>query len=203
MGTELEFKLAVPSPVLLERILFDHQVAQVRQEDFRLLNMATIYYDTPDHQLQTLRWTLRLRQENDALVATLKTPGHGRVRGEWNCPATTIQDAIPLLLEAGAPENLPELLEDKVLTPVCAAQFTRRAADLRFADGTVCELAGDIGLLAGGGKEEALCEVELELKEGDAETVAAFARELTERFDLHEEPRSKFVRAAALAGEGR
>ena len=70
-----------------------------------------------------------------------------------------------------------------------------------FADGTVCELCGDIGLLAGGSKEEDFCEIEVELKSGDADSGAAFPQELQERFDLTEEPRSKFARAAALAKE--
>lgn len=199
MGVELEYKLAAPSEALLEQILFDPLAAQVRQGAYRLLSMATIYYDTPDRRLKTLRWTLRLRQENDDLVATLKTPAQGHARGEWSCLAPNIREAVPTLLEQGAPLELADILEDQPLEPVCAARFTRRAADLRFADGTVCELAGDVGLLAGGGKEAPLCEVELELKKGDQETVKAFAQELMERFGLKEEPLSKFARAAALA----
>lgn len=201
MGMELEYKLAVASPALLEQILFDQEVAQVRQGGYRLLNMATVYYDTPDRRLSALCWTLRLRQENENLVATLKTPGDGRARGEWECPAYSIRDAIPVLLEQGAPEKLTELLDGQALIPVCAAQFTRRAADVAFADGTVCELCGDIGMLAGGAKEENLCEIEVELKSGDADTAAAFAQELQDRFGLTEEPRSKFARASALAKE--
>ena len=85
--------------------------------------------------------------------------------------------------------------------PLCVARFTRRAAELVFADGTVCELAGDVGHLGGGGKEEPLCEVEIELKSGNAEAAEAFARALQERFGLREELRSKFARAAALAKE--
>ncbi len=199
MGVELEYKLAVPSEALLEQIIFDPLVAQVRQAPFQLLSMATIYYDTPDRRLKTLRWTLRLRQENETLVATLKTPAQGHARGEWACLAANIREAVPTLLEQGAPLELADILEDQPLEPVCAARFTRRAAALTFADGTVCELAGDVGLLAGGGREEPLCEVELELKQGDQETVRAFAQELMERFGLKEEPLSKFARAAALA----
>lgn len=201
MGIELEYKLAVPNPALLEQILFDQEIAQVRQGGYRLLNMATVYYDTPDRRLSTLRWTLRLRQENENLVATLKTPAEGRARGEWECRAYNIHEAIPRLLEAGAPEELTDMLEGQMLIPVCAAQFSRRAADVAFADGTVCELCGDVGALAGGGKEESLCEIEVELKQGDAETAAAFAQELQERFGLTEEPRSKFARASALAAQ--
>jgi inorganic triphosphatase YgiF len=195
---ELEFKLAVSSPALLEKILFDPQIAEVRKENYRLIHMATIYYDTPDSRLQTRRWTLRLRQENARLVATLKTPAAGKARGEWECEAASIQAANPLLLEHGAPAELPEILDGEPLIPVCAAQFTRRAADVAFADGTVCEFCGDIGMLVGGANEEDLCEVEIELKSGDADTASAFAEELMERFDLQEEHRSKFARASAL-----
>ena len=203
MGLELEFKLAVPTPALLEQILFDKEVAQVRQGGYRLLNMSTVYYDTQDRRFSQRRWTLRLRQENDDLVVTLKTPaeGPGKARGEWAVPARSVQVALPGLLEQGAPAELAQLLEGQPLISVCAAQFARRAVDVAFSDGTVCELCGDIGALVGGSKEESLCEIEVELKQGDAKTAEAFARELAARFDLQEEPRSKFARAAALAKE--
>ena len=200
MAIELEYKLAVPSAALLEQILFDKQLAEVRTEGFRMYDMATVYYDTADRVLKQKRWTLRLRQENHLLVATLKTPAGGRARAEYECEAASIPAAIPLLLAQGAPEALGELDGD-ALHPLCTAQFTRRAANLQFADGTVCELAGDIGMLAGGKKQENLCEVELELKSGSADVVKAFADKLMKRFGLQEEPRSKFARAAALAEE--
>lgn len=199
MGMELEYKLAVRDPALLEQILFDPQVAEVRQGGYQLMDMATIYYDTADSLLRQRQWTLRLRQENSRLVATLKTPGQGRERGEWECEAGSIQAALPLLTAAGAPAELEQLVGQQRLIPVCAAQFTRRAATVAFADGTVCELCGDVGLLVGGGNEEELCELEVELKSGSAETAEAFAEELAERFELHEEPRSKYARALALA----
>ena len=203
MGMELEFKLAVSSPALLEQILFDPQVAQVRQGGYRMLDMASVYYDTADRRLGARMWTLRLRQENNRLVATIKTPaqGKGKTRGEWECEAMNIHAAIPLLVEAGAPAELAALTADSPLIPVCAAQFTRRAADVAFADGTVCELCGDIGMLVGGTREENLCEIEVELKSGSADVVKAFADGLMKRFGLQEESRSKFARAAALAEE--
>ena len=202
MSVELEYKLGISDPRLLEQILFDPQVAEIRQGNYVMIHMATVYYDTPDKQLSARRWTLRLRQENDRLVATLKTPAQGRARGEFECPADSIQTAIPLLLEAGAPEELSAIVEGQPLLPTCAAQFTRRVAPLSFADGTVCELCGDVGTLVGGTQEEDFCELELELKSGSEETVGAFAGELMDRFDLSEETRSKFARAAALANRG-
>ena len=66
---ELELKLSVPSHAVLEQIIFDKEVAQVRQGGYRLLDMATVYYDTGEGDLSKKRWTLRLRQENDLVYS--------------------------------------------------------------------------------------------------------------------------------------
>ena len=198
MGKELEYKLAVPDTRVLEAILFDKKIAAVRQGNYALYDMATIYYDTADRALSAKKWTLRLRQENFDLIATVKTPvGEDHTRGEWSCKAQSIEEAIPELVKLGAPEELTALTANGV-QPLCLARFSRRAAEVKFADGTVCELAGDVGAVCAGQKESPICEIEVELKQGDAETAKAFADELCERFELKEEPLSKFQRAAAL-----
>ena len=198
MGKELEYKLAVPDTRVLEAILFDKEIAAVRQGGYALYDMATIYYDTEDRALSERKWTLRLRQENYDLIATVKTPaGEDHARGEWSCPAQSIEEAIEKLIVCGAPKELL-VLTAKGVKPLCLARFSRRAAQVKFADGTVCELAGDVGMVCAGQKEAPICEIEVELKQGDAETAKAFADELCERFGLKEEPLSKFQRAAAL-----
>lgn len=198
MGKELEFKLAVPDTRVLEAVLFDKEVAAVRQGNYALYDMATIYYDTADRALSARKWTLRLRQENYDLIATVKTPaGEDHTRGEWSCPAQRIEEAIDTLVAQGAPKELLVLTAAGV-QPLCLARFSRRAAEVRFADGTVCELAGDVGAVCAGQKESPICEIEVELKQGDAEVAKAFADELCDRFGLKEEPLSKFQRAAAL-----
>ena len=201
MGKELEYKLAVPDTRTLEAILFDQEIAAVRQGNYGLFEMATIYYDTVDRALSAQKWTLRLRQENYDLIATVKTPaGEDHARGEWSCPAQSIEEAIAQLVVQGAPEELIRLTQNGV-RPLCLARFSRRAATVKFADGTVCELAGDVGAVCAGQKESPICEIEVELKEGDSETAKAFAQELCERFCLKEEPLSKFQRAARLLEE--
>ena len=200
MGMELEYKFSVPGAAALETILADPAVNEMRQEDYRTIEMATTYFDTPDRRLSARRWTLRLRKENDAFVATCKTPGQGAARGEWECEAATIEEAIPKLLAAGAPAELQALLDGQSLEAVCAARFTRRAALVKLP-GAVAELSGDLGVLSGGGKEAPLCEIELEFKSGNQDAVAAAANDLARRFSLIEEPKSKFVRAMALTKE--
>ena len=198
MGKELEFKLAVPDTRVLEAILFDKEIAAIRQGNYALFEMATIYYDTQDKALSAKKWTLRLRQENYDLIATVKTPaGEDHTRGEWSCPARSIEEAIVPLVEQGAPRELL-VLTAKGVTPLCLARFSRRACQIKFGDGTVCELAGDVGAVCAGQKEAPICEIEVELKQGNAEIAKAFAEELCDRFGLKEEPLSKFQRAAAL-----
>ena len=96
----------------------------------------------------------------------------------------------------GAPADLADLTKDGII-PICGAKFTRLAKTVSLPDCTV-EIALDQGLLLGGNREEPLCEGEVELKSGTKEACDAFAKELSHRFGLEEEPKSKFRRALAL-----
>lgn len=159
--------------------------------------MATTYYDTPGGELSRRHFTLRRRMENDRSVCTLKTPaqGHGRNEFEVDCPS--IEDAIPMLCKLSGLEALPDLLACGV-REVCSAAFTRVAKTVVLPDCTV-ELALDEGILAGGGRQLPLCEVEVELKSGSREAATLYALSLAARHGLEQEPKSKFARAKALA----
>lgn len=199
MAIELEIKYAVGDLQKLDCLLCDTMVLEkMVQPQYRYIQMETTYYDTQDGALSARKWTYRLRKENERSVITLKTPGEGYARGEWEWEGAYLEDAPAHLIAAGAPEELSELLKQSELTMVCGAKFTRILAELRL-DGAVCELCGDIGWLLGGGRQEPLCELELELKEGDAAVMLAFAQTLAERYGIREEKMSKFARAKALA----
>ena len=76
MGVEFELKFAANEQVL-------PKIARMLGEEGQLIQMQTTYYDTPSGALSALRYTLRLRRENQRAVCTLKTPGNGAFRGEW------------------------------------------------------------------------------------------------------------------------
>ena len=189
MGREVELKYAATEELLAALVSKFGPGRQIRME--------TTYFDTPDHALSAARMTLRLRRENDETVCTLKTPLPDGSRGEWECPADSIQSGIAAVLALGAPEMLKDLTMGGVI-PVCGARFTRVAVEIPTADG-MAELALDKGVLLGGGKEAPLREVELELKSGSEEALTAVARQFTAAYGLQEEPDSKFRRAMALA----
>lgn len=162
----------------------------------RTVAMETTYYDTPDRLLSARHVTLRRRMENDVSVCTVKTPAGTAGRGEWECLCGDIRTAVPELCKLGAPEYVL-LLTAAGIEPVCGARFTRRAMEITAADFTA-ELALDSGVLLGGGREEALCEVELELKSGDRHAMTAFMGALAAQYGLIPEAHSKFRRAQAL-----
>ena len=165
--------------------------------DFTPIEMETTYYDTVDGRLGVLHWTLRRRFENGKSVCTLKTPSPDGGRGEWEVEMDSILDAIPELCKLGGPEALISLCAGGV-SAVCGAKFIRQAKTLEIPGATV-ELALDRGKLLGGGREMALLEVEVELKEGADSAAVAFAGELAAKYGLVPENRSKYRRALGLA----
>ena len=190
MGVEYELKFAATG-----------QQQQAIKEAFpgpvQEFSMETTYYDTSDGALAKGRITLRRRMENGISVCTLKIPGVGAARGEWDCLKDTIEEAIPELCKLSGYHQLGLLAIHGVL-PLCGARFTRQALLIAQPDFTA-ELALDSGVLLGGGKEIPLCEVELELNEGSEAALNDFAAAFAQRFGLRIEAQSKFSRAKALA----
>ena len=190
MGIEFELKYrANPDQ---QQVLLDRFAGQGRA-----ITMETTYYDTPDRILSARHITLRRRMENGVSVCTVKTPAASGARGEWDCLCKDIHTAVPELCKLGAPEYVLPLCAAG-LEPTCGARFTRQAIDIETPDFSA-ELAIDRGVLLGGGREEPLCEVELELKSGDANAMIAYMTELAAQYGLVTEPHSKFRRAKRLA----
>ena len=190
MGVEYELKFAATAQQ-------QEAIRELMPDECRYLQMKTTYFDALDGGLSRRKITLRLRQENDVTVCTLKTPLPDGSRGEWECICDDINQGVEKLCQLGAPAELAAWTACGV-TPVCGAAFTREAYDVHTGDAAL-EIALDSGLLSGGGKEMPLCEVEVELKEGDMAAADAFAADLARAFGLKRENRSKFKRALALA----
>ena len=191
MGREFELKFAATKA--------DLETLQAQFGNFTPITMKTTYYDTPDGAIRRLHWTLRCRHENGISVCALKTPGDGFGHGEWEVYCSRIKDAVPMLLQKGAPTELADFAAAGFVA-ACGARFTRLAG-LIHAPGCTVELALDEGVLLGGGRELPLCEVEVELKDGSEEAAAAFAMVLAQEYGLRPETRSKIARAMALADE--
>ena len=189
MGREFELKYRADAATL--------EAIRDAWGDFTEIRMETTYYDTFDGKLFNRRWTLRQRMENGTSVCTLKTPHADGGRGEWEVEAPGLITGIPMLCKQGAPMDLMILTVNGIV-PTCGARFTRLAKTIELEDCTV-EIALDQGVLTGRGKEQPLCEVEVELKAGSQKAAVAFAESLAARYSLETEPLSKFRRAMILA----
>ena len=189
MGIEFELKYAATAA--------DLQRLKERFPGLRPIAMETTYYDNENGDFSRLKWTFRRRMENEKSICTLKTPMEGLGRAEFEVECGNIDDAIPLLIEQGAPKRLL-LLTLPGIAPSCGARFTRLAGLLEIPGGKV-ELALDEGVLLGGGKELPFTEVEVELKDGSEEAVTAFAAALAAEYGLKPEHKSKVARARQLA----
>ena len=192
MGAEYERKYRADEDILTS-------VYTTFPAHWQTIHMETTYYDTPSHALSTRRWTLRRRMENNRSVCTLKTPGAGLERGEWEVDCDNIKTAIEELCKLGAPAELTSFCEEGLIIS-CGAKFTRRAGTFTLRE-CVLEIALDQGVLLGGGNEIPLCELEVEHKEGSRKAVDAFAEELADIYGLQTEEKSKFARALALCSE--
>lgn len=187
MAQEIELKYAATQAQLTR--------LEAHFGEFTATRMESTYYDTPDRRLSAARITLRCRRENGRGICTVKTPGQGISRGEWECPGEDIHAALPVLCKLGGPALLLQLPR---LQPLCGARFTRLSRLLSLPQATV-ELALDRGVLLGGDRELAFWEVELELKSGSQEALLAFGQTLSREFSLSGQPLSKFRRASLLA----
>lgn len=192
MGMEYELKYAATQAQLLA-------LRQTFGEPEAVYRMRTDYYDTPTGQLSAQRYTLRLRLENEEPVYTCKCPLAGNARGEWECRADSLEAAIPLLLDQGAPSALAEV-DVQSLCVTCGARFTRQTYTVTTPE-AVLELALDDGVLLGGSRELPLQEVEVELKSGPPQAAEAFARGLAAHYQLKPQPLSKHQRASRLGKE--
>ena len=203
MATEIEMKLSVPDKQTLGRVLSDPELLQYAKDDYLVRRMRATYYDTPDGALHAHKWTLRLRDEGGRRVAAFKTTNMTDetgffTRNEWQCEVENIKDAIPILIDQGAPRGLKSLLKGKDLIPSCGADFERSSVTLYMEDGVRVEMAGDYGFLFSGDSKLVICELELELLYGDVGSLPPLCAQLEAEYGLTPEHRSKYQRAHSL-----
>ena len=204
---ETELKLALPGAdpsALLARL---KRLPVLARRKSTSLHLHNIYFDTPELSLRQQRIALRLRRVGDASnpqwLQTLKTAGRTdsalSQRGEW-------ETAVPAArLSRKALKTTPWSAIDadgslfKALKPVFETNFERHTWLLRRRDGSVVEVALDIGEVVAGERRSPLCELELELKAGPATALFDIARQIADNLALLPSAMSKAQRGYALA----
>lgn len=197
---EIELKLAF-DPADAPRIL-DHPMLAADDVVPKRRELFTVYYDTGDDVLRHAGVFLRVRATDDGYVQTIKTGNKAEFfeRNEWEHP---IPSHEPDLAHAEGTALAP-LLSPKVregLNPRFQTRFWRKAYQIQ-RDTTEIELAIDQGEVTAGVRAAPICELELELKSGDARALFHLARELAETVPLTLAVKSKAERGFELLDGG-
>lgn len=175
---EIELKLALsPSDIPKLRAVAN----QAGKPGGRRL-LTNIYFDTPTRELARAGFALRLRKSGGRWVQTLKGGPEGagglHARGEWEFPQRS--PCVDLALFAGTPlatlDDPPGL--HRRLAPAFTVAFHRQTWTVEPEPGTRLELALDQGSVTAGDGTEPVCEVEIEVLEGNPQAAFALARTL-------------------------
>ncbi|RMH04796.1 MAG: CYTH domain-containing protein [Planctomycetota bacterium] len=201
---EIEARLEAPAFADLERApgLLAAVGCWLGEEE--RLFLADHYLDTADLLLRRAGWTLRLRDLGTRRLLTLKACRPPRADGlaereefeeptewapvhGWRLPPAALGGRVAELTAGEPLERLFELRQERRLRPAGRG-------------GLVCELSLDRVEWRHRGAAARAALVELELRRGGPEELAALADELAAAAGWRPAPRSKFERGLALAG---
>ena len=201
MALETEIKLSLPAAAV--RRLSSHPLLAagkpVRQK------LVNTYYDTPDQRLQRKRLAVRYRQKGAEWLLTVKSdapsPGGLAQRREWEVPGQPGQFDFTHIDNPKLRRFLEEAIAE--LLPVFTTDFTRSLWVLTPREGSRIEVALDRGTIVAGERKENICELELELLEGDTGDLFAAALALQADLPLPPESASKAERGYRLASDAK
>ena len=198
MSFETELKLS----------LSENSISQLKTHSFwkkfavegpRTFHLGNIYYDTADMALNQTRVALRIREKNGEYFQTLKTKGESvnglTRRGEWEWRIPGNQLDFSGLTEVW-PESLQGVAPDQ-LQPLFATDFDRTTWLVEY-NGARVEAALDQGLVKSGDAHSPICELELELIEGNESVLQQIADELGQTIQLTPSDQSKAERGFEL-----
>jgi inorganic triphosphatase YgiF len=183
MQKETEIKLRVSRETLAA--LRDHPLLKKRNKSgWQTGELFNQYFDTPERDLAQAKVALRLRRDGEQFIQTLKSRGQSIAglseRNEWDWHLKKAKLDLKLLGDDCWPASLAEL-DKKSLQPIFTTDFVRQKVEIAWGRGkakTVIEVALDLGKVVAGEGEEEICELELELREGDPDALLELACEL-------------------------
>ncbi|MBD8481170.1 CYTH domain-containing protein [Pseudomonas coleopterorum] len=189
MHKETEIKLRVSRETLAA--LREHPLLKKRNKSgWERRELFNQYFDTPARELAAAKVALRLRRDGEEVIQTLKTRGSSvaglsqRNEYDWNLPKAKLD--LKKLDGECWPEQLAGL-DKKTIKPVFTTDFVRERAEIAWGRGkarVVIEAALDLGKVIVGKQSEEICELELELREGEPAALLELAAELAEKLAL-------------------
>ncbi|MBS69254.1 MAG: adenylate cyclase, partial [Pseudomonas sp.] len=183
MQKETEIKLRASRDTLLA--LREHPLLKKRNKSgWSRHELFNQYYDTAERDLAQARVALRLRRDGEQFIQTLKSRGQSVAglseRNEWDWYLDKAKLDTKKLDDDCWPASLAEL-DKKSLKPIFTTDFVREKAEIAWGRGktkVVIEAALDQGQVKAGRQSEEICELELELRQGDPQALLELAAEL-------------------------
>jgi len=189
MQKETEIKLRVSRETLAA--LRDHPLLKKRNKSgWERRELFNQYFDTPARDLAAAKVALRLRRDGDEVIQTLKTRGQSIAglseRNEYDWHLSKAKLDLKKLDGECWPEQLADL-DKKTIKAVFTTDFVRERAEIAWGRGkakVVIEAALDLGKVIVGKQSEEICELELELREGEPAALLELAAELAATLPL-------------------
>lgn len=155
--------------------------AGVTLSEPQTLFLQNDYYDTPEQFFEKNKIGMRVRGCNGTYEQTVKTNGHVRAglheRAEYNLPLNSAEPDITEFESDIWPEGFSPSEASQSLVKQFSTHFTRTAYDVRYDDALI-ELVFDNGEVTTEKSQSPICEIELELKDGDVARLFDLAKEL-------------------------
>ena len=165
--------------------------------------LRSSYYDTRQHLLHKAGLALRVRRSGDVFEQTIKVPMAGPVGmltfEEWDVPLESGEPDLAKFDKSVLARFNPRRRKLK-LQPVFTTDVKRTTIQLKRGE-TSFELALDVGTIESHSRttpQLPICEIEFELLSGSPLVMLEFALQLSERFELHPQHRTKAARGYAL-----
>jgi triphosphatase len=200
MPIEVELKLSA-TPAAWAAVRRHRALTEANAGRARSTTIVSRYYDTPANELHQRGVALRLRRRGSRWLQTVKGAGdaaagmHRRTEYEWPLSRAGLDPAR--LAETPWAELFAKA--SGRLAAVFTTEVKRTERALKFDDGTRATLSFDQGSVRAGRKRSPLCEIEIELVEGDARRLYDLALALCADIPLTLAHASKADQGYALA----
>lgn len=164
-------------------------------------HLVSTYFDTPGLALRNRKVALRIRRMGRALEQTLKAPkgmqGGLQSRTEWNAFVENDEPDLSLIDDPSLRKWLRKATKEDGLAAVFTTDIKRTTWQIVYNTSRL-EVALDEGQIIAGDRAVPISEVELELVDGAAADLIAFAQLLIEKYPLVLDRDSKAARGYAL-----
>lgn len=197
---EIELKLEI-EPSALPRLARHPRIRASAQGRARTRQLHTVYFDTEDLALARNGLELRIRQADRSFRQTVKAEASERGalfdRVESECAVEGDAPQVDRIPEPALRERVWRTVAGRPLAPVFETHVRRTRRLLREGDDEL-ELCQDVGEVVAGGVRQAICELELEVRQGSPAFAFDLALELLGSVELRPARGSKAARGYAL-----